>query len=147
MARLSFQPKEISTDNIDCLSNTDENLPMVTLTACFEMIEMTQSSAGRDLNQYYNSLMAADAASYQYVIAILLHAFTGAHSSGLNIFYMLDVDPMRQTYRGFFSQTDKKARNHTVTYNLKAKDTCFNYSIYMPVWWFLNNIHPNIFFL
>uniref|UniRef100_A0A8P4GC93 VWFA domain-containing protein n=1 Tax=Dicentrarchus labrax TaxID=13489 RepID=A0A8P4GC93_DICLA len=87
MAHLSFQPEEISTDKIDCLGNTVEILPMVTLTACFEMAETTKSNAG-------------------------------AMSSGLNISYVIDVDPMRQTYRGFFSQTDKKARNLTSTYTL-----------------------------
>ncbi|XP_051241527.1 integrin alpha-D isoform X2 [Dicentrarchus labrax] len=101
MAHLSFQPEEISTDKIDCLGNTVEILPMVTLTACFEMAETTKSNAG-------------------------------AMSSGLNISYVIDVDPMRQTYRGFFSQTDKKARNLTSTYTLREKETCFNYSIYMP---------------
>lgn len=67
MAHLSFQPKEISIDEIDCVSNTEENLPMVLLTACFEMKEMTQSSTGRDLIHSYNSLIAAGTASYQCV--------------------------------------------------------------------------------
>ncbi|XP_029293609.1 integrin alpha-X [Cottoperca gobio] len=101
MTRLSFQPEEISTDNIECFGKTEENLPMITLTACFEMVETTKSKAA-------------------------------AMSSSLNISYSLDVDPMRQTYRGFFSQTDKKARNLTSTYELRGGDTCFNYSIYMP---------------
>ncbi|XP_035515426.1 integrin alpha-M [Morone saxatilis] len=101
MAHLSFQPEEISTEEIDCLGSTDDNLPMVTLTACFEMVEITKSKAG-------------------------------AMSSGLTIRYVLDVDPMRQTHRGFFSQTDEKARNLTSTYTLRDKDTCFSYSIYMP---------------
>ncbi|XP_070775265.1 integrin alpha-L [Enoplosus armatus] len=100
MAHLSFQPEEISTEKIVC-QGTDENLPMVTLTACFEMVETTKSKAG-------------------------------AMSSGLNITYTLDVDPIRQTHRGFFSPTDKKARNLTSTFRLMDKDTCFNYSIYMP---------------
>ncbi|GLD61092.1 integrin alpha-L-like protein [Lates japonicus] len=55
----------------------------------------------------------------------------GAMNSGLNISYTLNVDPVRQThYRGFFG-TDKKARNHTNTYELREENTCFNYSIHM----------------
>ncbi|XP_031723040.1 integrin alpha-L isoform X1 [Anarrhichthys ocellatus] len=100
-AHLSFLPNKISTDKIDCLSNTDETLPMVTLTACFEMVETTKSKPA-------------------------------GMSSGLNISYMLNVDPMRQTNRGFFSQTNKKDRNLISTYELRDKDTCFNYSVYMP---------------
>uniref|UniRef100_A0A669CPS3 Integrin alpha-L n=1 Tax=Oreochromis niloticus TaxID=8128 RepID=A0A669CPS3_ORENI len=42
MAHLTFQPKEINTEIFDCLG-TDENLPMVTLTACFEMVKVTKS--------------------------------------------------------------------------------------------------------
>uniref|UniRef100_A0A8P4K5A7 VWFA domain-containing protein n=1 Tax=Dicentrarchus labrax TaxID=13489 RepID=A0A8P4K5A7_DICLA len=72
MAHLSFQPEKINTKEFDCLGNTDDNLPSVTLTACFEMVEITKSKAG-------------------------------AISSGLNISYILDVDPMRQTHRGFFT--------------------------------------------
>ncbi|XP_037617269.1 integrin alpha-D isoform X1 [Sebastes umbrosus] len=100
-AHLSFLPKEINTDQIDCLGSTDETLPMVTLTACFEMVETTKSKAS-------------------------------GMSSTLNISYTLDVDPTRQTSRGFFSETDKKARNLTSTYELMDEKTCFNYSIYMP---------------
>lgn len=51
MARLSFHPREISTEKIDCVGKKDETLPMVTLTACFEMVETTKSKAGRDLTQ------------------------------------------------------------------------------------------------
>ncbi|KAK2815604.1 hypothetical protein Q5P01_026071 [Channa striata] len=57
----------------------------------------------------------------------------GSKSAGLNISYTLDIDPMRQIYRGFFSPTDKKARNLTAACELKHKETCFNYSIYMPI--------------
>ncbi|XP_040002029.1 integrin alpha-L-like [Xiphias gladius] len=46
LAHLSFQPEEISTEKIDCLDNTEENVPMVTLTTCFEMVETTKSKAG-----------------------------------------------------------------------------------------------------
>nr|XP_046258402.1 integrin alpha-D [Scatophagus argus] len=100
-AHLSFQPKEISTDPIDCLGNTDTNLPMVNLTTCFEMVETTKSKADALLSR-------------------------------LNISYMLNVDPMRQTYRGFFSQTDRKARTFIHTCELKNGNTCFKYSVYMP---------------
>ncbi|KAL3995846.1 helicase required for RNAi-mediated heterochromatin assembly 1 [Sarotherodon galilaeus] len=100
MAHLSFHPKEISTEKLDCVG-ADENLLMVTLTACFEMVEATKSKQG-------------------------------TVSSGLNITYMLAVDPMRQKHRGFFSQTDTKTRSLTSTYELKDKTTCLNFSIYMP---------------
>ncbi|XP_008292527.1 integrin alpha-X [Stegastes partitus] len=43
-ARLSFQPNEISTDKFDCLGS-DGSLPLVTLTACFQMVEATNSKA------------------------------------------------------------------------------------------------------
>ncbi|XP_034739021.1 integrin alpha-X-like [Etheostoma cragini] len=99
--RLSFDPNEISTEKIDCLDHTDANLPMVTLQACFEIVETTKSKA----------------------VAMDL---------GLNISYTLEVDANRQTNRGFFSQTPKKARNLTSTYKLRDPDTCFNYTIYMP---------------
>ncbi|XP_032390957.1 integrin alpha-M isoform X2 [Etheostoma spectabile] len=99
--RLSFEPNEISTEKIDCLDNTDANLPMVTLQACFEIAETTKSKAA-------------------------------AMDLGLNISYTLEVDANRQTNRGFFSQTAKKARNLTSTYELRDPDTCFNYTIYMP---------------
>ncbi|XP_051241529.1 integrin alpha-L-like isoform X7 [Dicentrarchus labrax] len=100
IVHLSLHPEKINTKEIDCLGNTDDNLPSVTLRACFEMVEITKSKAG-------------------------------AISSGLNISYILDVDPMRQTHRGFFSQTDEKARNLTSTYELRDKNTCFPYTIYM----------------
>ncbi|XP_031140267.1 integrin alpha-D isoform X2 [Sander lucioperca] len=100
-SRLSFQPKELKTDSIDCTGNTDGHLPMVTLQACFEMVETTKCKAA-------------------------------AMDLGLNISYTLTVDPKRQTYRGFFSETDKKARNITSTYELIDANTCFNFSIYMP---------------
>ncbi|XP_040892771.1 integrin alpha-L-like [Toxotes jaculatrix] len=101
-ARLSFQPEEISTEKIDCPGNTDESLPMVNLTTCFEMDETTNSKPG-------------------------------TVNSGLNISYTIDVDPMRQTHRGFFSPTDRKARNLTSTYELRDKETCFSYPIHMPI--------------
>ncbi|XP_073333208.1 integrin alpha-L-like [Pagrus major] len=45
-AHLFFQPEKISTEKIGCVGNTNENLPMVNLTACFEMVETTKSKAG-----------------------------------------------------------------------------------------------------
>uniref|UniRef100_A0A671TMD9 VWFA domain-containing protein n=1 Tax=Sparus aurata TaxID=8175 RepID=A0A671TMD9_SPAAU len=50
-AHLSFQPEMISTEKIDCVAKTNENLPMVNLTACFEMVETTKSKAGKDLSK------------------------------------------------------------------------------------------------
>ncbi|KAM9363270.1 integrin alpha-L [Symphorus nematophorus] len=98
VGHLRFHPGEISTDYINCVGSSSDNLPMVTLEACFEMTETTKSK----------------------------------EDSGLNITYMLNVDPTRQTPRGFFSKTNRKARNLTATYNLMETMTCFNYSIYMP---------------
>ncbi|XP_034739034.1 integrin alpha-M-like [Etheostoma cragini] len=99
--RLSFEPNEIRTEKSDCLDHTDANLPMVTLQACFEIVETTKSKAA-------------------------------AMDLGLNISYTLKVDANRQNYRGFFSQTAKKARILTSTCKLRDPDTCFNYTIYMP---------------
>uniref|UniRef100_A0AAX7U705 VWFA domain-containing protein n=1 Tax=Astatotilapia calliptera TaxID=8154 RepID=A0AAX7U705_ASTCA len=101
MAHLSFHPKEISTEKLDC-QGAEGNLLMVTLTACFEMVEATKSKQGRSL----------------------IH-------SGLNITYMFAVDPMRQKHRGFFTQTDTKTRSLTSTYELKDEMTCLNFSIYI----------------
>ncbi|XP_005746104.1 integrin alpha-M-like isoform X2 [Pundamilia nyererei] len=99
MAHLTFQPKEINTEIFDCLG-ADENLPMVTLTACFEMVKVTKSKQE-------------------------------AVRSGLNITFTVAVDPMRQKYLGFFSQTDKTARSLTSTYEMLDETACFNFSIYM----------------
>ncbi|KAG7486286.1 hypothetical protein JOB18_028599 [Solea senegalensis] len=55
----------------------------------------------------------------------------GVMSLGMNISYMLNVDPMRQMYRGFFGG-DNKARNLTSTFNLKDVQVCFSYNISMP---------------
>ncbi|XP_040892769.1 integrin alpha-D [Toxotes jaculatrix] len=101
MARLSFQPEEISIEKIDCWSKTDESVPMVNLAACFKMVETTKSKAGR-------------------------------RGPGLNISYILSVDHMRQTYRGFFGN-DKKAKNFTSTFKLLGEETCFHYNISMPI--------------
>ncbi|KAM9363266.1 integrin alpha-L-like [Symphorus nematophorus] len=56
-----------------------------------------------------------------------------AESASLSISYTLEVDPMRQTHRGFFSPTDKTARNLTSTHELSNEYTCFAYFIYMPI--------------
>uniref|UniRef100_A0A3B4THL0 Integrin alpha-M-like n=1 Tax=Seriola dumerili TaxID=41447 RepID=A0A3B4THL0_SERDU len=109
---LSFLPKEISTEKFDCVAKTDKSALMVTITTCFEMKETTKTT------NTANTL-------------ILLYVFAGAMNSGLNISYTLNVDPMRQTYRGFF-ETVKKTRNFTNTRLLTDKETCFNSSIYMP---------------
>ncbi|XP_062244772.1 integrin alpha-M-like [Platichthys flesus] len=99
-AHLSFLPKEISTEKINCVDKTDGDLPMGTLHVCFEMVESTKSKAD-------------------------------VMSSGLNISYMLNVDPVRQTHRGFFGK-DKKARSLTSTCNLTANETCFKLPVNMP---------------
>ncbi|XP_054635985.1 integrin alpha-D [Dunckerocampus dactyliophorus] len=96
-ARLSFKPKEISVDQIDCSVNTDLILPMVTLNVCFDMMETTTTA--------------------------------GAMKAGLNISYTLNVDPMRQSHRGFFR--DRKTRSLSFTYELLNEETCFQYFINM----------------
>ncbi|XP_017297102.1 integrin alpha-D [Kryptolebias marmoratus] len=55
-----------------------------------------------------------------------------AARSGLNISYTLNVDPMRQTNRGFFPQNEKKDRSITHFSELLETKTCFNHSINMP---------------
>uniref|UniRef100_A0A665UZU2 Integrin alpha-M-like n=1 Tax=Echeneis naucrates TaxID=173247 RepID=A0A665UZU2_ECHNA len=99
-AHLSFSPKEISIEKIDCVGKMSENLPMVTLTVCFEMVETTRKK-------------------------------TGAAGSELNITYTFNVDPMRQTYRGFVEDMEK-ARIFTSTTLLTATSTCLNHTMYMP---------------
>lgn len=132
-ARLTFHPEEISTDKIDCFGSTDENLPMVTLRACFEMREATKSNSGGNTTQYGDSFQSAlrwSECDFNSAACLSVELI-----SGLNISCKFDVDAMRQTSRGFFSETDKKARTQAVTYELRdtKEDTCFNYSIYMPV--------------
>ncbi|XP_028264897.1 integrin alpha-M [Parambassis ranga] len=99
VARMSFQPRQISTEKLYCPGNANEKLPMVTIEICFNMNEATKSDS---------------------------------EAIGLNITYMLNVDPMRQTNRGFFNQTDKTPRNLTSTYELINNETCFKYPIFMP---------------
>ncbi|XP_037328342.2 integrin alpha-D [Pungitius pungitius] len=102
-ADLSFQPNKISTEDIFCSGNDNNNvLEMVNLTACFDMVGTTE--------------LQSEAAG-----------------SGMNISYMLHVDPLRQTSRGFFDPENKKTRNLISTYELTDKVTCFNFSIHMPV--------------
>lgn len=75
-AHLFFQPKEISTDQIDCLSNKDEILPMGTLTVCIAGVETTKSKTGRNLTQNCDSLIAANTTSYQCYLAACIFRFT-----------------------------------------------------------------------
>lgn len=65
-ARLSFLPKELSTEQIDCLSNKDEILPMGTLRVCIAGVETTKSKTGKNLTHKCDSLIAVNTASYQY---------------------------------------------------------------------------------
>uniref|UniRef100_A0A3B3UF29 Integrin alpha-L-like n=1 Tax=Poecilia latipinna TaxID=48699 RepID=A0A3B3UF29_9TELE len=95
-AKLSFDPSVISIQNINCLDKTeDKPLPMTNITACFEMVEVTNST------------------------------------TGIEISFMLIVDPMRLSNRGFFIENEAKSRNITQTHELTDKETCFNYSISM----------------
>ncbi|XP_043969198.1 integrin alpha-D [Gambusia affinis] len=50
---------------------------------------------------------------------------------GINVSFVLNVDPMRQSNRGFFSESGANNRKIIHTYELTDKETCFNYSIYM----------------
>lgn len=132
-ARLAFHPDKISTEKIDCLGNTDENLPMVTLSACFEMRETTKSNSGGNTTQngdLFPSGLRWTECDFNSAACLSVELI-----SGLNISCKFDMDAMRPTSRGFFSETDRKARSHIVTYELRntKEDTCFNYSIYMPV--------------
>ncbi|KAL1006020.1 hypothetical protein UPYG_G00066870 [Umbra pygmaea] len=53
----------------------------------------------------------------------------GAMEAGMNISYMLDVDPVRQRSRAFYS--DKGNRSLLSTTELRKDQTCFNHSVYM----------------
>ncbi|XP_014849188.1 PREDICTED: integrin alpha-L-like [Poecilia mexicana] len=97
-AKLSFYPSVISIQEINCLDKTEEKpLPMTNITACFEMVEVTNSTAG----------------------------------PGIEISFMIIVDPMRQSSRGFFIENGANSRNIRHTQELTDKETCFNYSISM----------------
>uniref|UniRef100_A0A3P9I281 VWFA domain-containing protein n=1 Tax=Oryzias latipes TaxID=8090 RepID=A0A3P9I281_ORYLA len=50
----------------------------------------------------------------------------------IRILYMLSIDLMRQTHRGFFNPTDKKTKSLYMHCNLTTQVTCFNHSVYMP---------------
>ncbi|KAJ8002028.1 hypothetical protein DPEC_G00175550 [Dallia pectoralis] len=55
----------------------------------------------------------------------------GTPGAGTNISYLLDVDPVRQRSRAFYSVKDKDARRHLSTVELRDAKTCFNHSVYM----------------
>uniref|UniRef100_A0A674DUQ0 Integrin alpha-L-like n=1 Tax=Salmo trutta TaxID=8032 RepID=A0A674DUQ0_SALTR len=52
-------------------------------------------------------------------------------SAGMNFSYSLNVDPVRQRSRAFYSDTNKGARSLLSTVELRKKRTCFNHSVYM----------------
>ncbi|KAM9491202.1 integrin alpha-X-like isoform 2-T2 [Salvelinus alpinus] len=54
-----------------------------------------------------------------------------ALSAGMNVSYSLNVDPVRQRSRAFYSDTNKGARSLLSTVELRKKWTCFNHSVYM----------------
>ncbi|XP_059903388.1 integrin alpha-L-like [Gadus macrocephalus] len=98
-ARLLFKPAEISTASIQCPNTqTGAALPMVVLTVCFDLAEVTRSR-------------------------------TGTTTTGLNISYSLDMDPLITAVRGFFSETGKRDLHQTVELATKH---CFNHSVSMP---------------
>lgn len=134
-AHLFFQPKEISTDPINCVGNRDEILPMGNLTVCITGVETTKRKAGRNLTEKYVSykMPILHPITVILILLILLHVFSDSLRSELIILGMLTVDAMRQTYRGFIGKPDKKERTITTTYVLSDEETCSNYSIYMPV--------------
>ncbi|XP_034044085.1 integrin alpha-X [Thalassophryne amazonica] len=98
-AQLSFEPLEISTENINCVTYTEINLPMGNLTVCFQKVQTTFSKPGE---------------------------------KSLNISYTVEVDPNRLMHRGFLSDSNRKARNLTLTKLLTGNTNCFNHLIYMP---------------
>lgn len=69
----------------------------------------------------------------QCVALANINDFLGTMNSGLKISCTIAVDPQKETNRGFFSQTDRRARNLTATWELKNKYTCFNYPVYVLV--------------
>lgn len=129
-AHLYFEPKMISIENISCSSRTDQTFQMGLLNVCFNMLEKTKSKPGRDLSQ---STRASQTEPCHCSAVLTLSGFSGALTSGLNISCIVVVDPTRQTHRGFFSQTDNKARIHTATHELQSGENCFTYPIYMTV--------------
>lgn len=44
-AHLSFHPKEISIVEMNCVNDLDKTLPMVTVKACFEVVEATTKAS------------------------------------------------------------------------------------------------------
>uniref|UniRef100_A0A8C7ISX2 VWFA domain-containing protein n=1 Tax=Oncorhynchus kisutch TaxID=8019 RepID=A0A8C7ISX2_ONCKI len=52
-------------------------------------------------------------------------------SAGMNVSYLLDVDPVRQRSRAFYNDTNKGARRLLSTVVLRKERTCFNHSVYM----------------
>lgn len=129
-AQLEFEPKVISIENIDCHSSRNQIFEMGRLKVCFTLVETTKSKAGRGLNQNSNSSIVVIRSS---ITTFTLAGLSGPLKSGLNISCLLNVDPLRQTARGFFSKADSKARNHTATHQLLNQDNCFTYPIYMTV--------------
>uniref|UniRef100_A0A6Q2ZJQ8 VWFA domain-containing protein n=1 Tax=Esox lucius TaxID=8010 RepID=A0A6Q2ZJQ8_ESOLU len=59
------------------------------------------------------------------------HSKTGALSAGMNVSYVLNVDPVRQRSRAFYSDKDKEIRSLRSTVELRNAQTCFNHSVYM----------------
>ncbi|CAG5944917.1 unnamed protein product [Menidia menidia] len=101
-ARLSFHPEEINSEEIDCLLSNDVNLPMVTLSACFEMKEATKSrsgTAGFGLNISYS---------------LNVDPLRGTHRG----FFI----PTNRKSRNLKSNIHVK----------DTETACFNHSIYMP---------------
>uniref|UniRef100_A0A3P8XV49 VWFA domain-containing protein n=1 Tax=Esox lucius TaxID=8010 RepID=A0A3P8XV49_ESOLU len=57
------------------------------------------------------------------------HSNTGALSAGMNVSYELNVDPVRQRSRAFYSDKDKDIRSLRSTVELRNAQTCFNHSV------------------
>lgn len=123
-AHLYFEPKIISIENIDCVSNTDQTFQMGELRACFKVVEATKSIAGR---AQVSDRICRQRRSLSFT------SFLGSLKSGLNISCFVNVDPLRQMSRGFFNVTGSKARNHTATQQILDRENCFTYRIYMTV--------------
>ena len=56
-ARLHFEPAEISTASIQCPKTQTGTLPMVVLTVCFDLAEVTRSKTGKRRHEAVPCLM------------------------------------------------------------------------------------------
>ncbi|KAJ8002029.1 hypothetical protein DPEC_G00175560 [Dallia pectoralis] len=85
----------------------------------------------------FDCLAKDDTISHEFTITVCFNIAEATQSNdgtlgaGMNISYLLDVDPVRQRSRAFYSVKDKDARRHLSTVELRDAKTCFNHSVYM----------------